>query len=125
MQDLCLTPDQLKCAQNLEVDLSKCSDKCEGMDVISYNQFETDTKIDRKLSMLLELHKQSGFDKNPKLTRYISKLSDQYDRYKETYNFPTKYKGSINFKKFQISFLNLIHFRTQFCLQTSLCKDKF
>ena len=50
--------------------------------------------------MVLELLGKSGFDKNPKLTRYISKLSDQYDRYKETYNFLTKNKGSINFKKF-------------------------
>ena len=94
--------------QNLEVDFSKCSDKCEGMDVISYDQVETDTKIDKKLSMVLELLGKSGFDKNPKLTRYISKLSDQYDRYKETYNFPTKYKGRINFKKY---IFNLIHFR--------------
>ena len=62
------------------------------MDIISYNQFEIDSNLNKFLS-------RSGFDKNPKMTRYISKLSDQYDRYKESYNFPTKYMGRNNFKQ--------------------------
>ena len=65
------------------------------MDIISYNQFEIDSNLNKFL-------RRSGFDKNPKLTRYISKLFDQYDRYKESYNFPTireKYKGEYLKKK--------------------------
>ena len=85
------------------------------MDIISYNQFEIDSYLNRLLI-------KSGFDKNAKLTRYISKITVQYDRYKESYNFPTKYKGRNNFKTL---FFNLNHFRIQFCLQTSLYKDKF
>ena len=69
------------------------------MDIISYNQFEIDSKMARSMSKLYKRFYKTAFDKNPKLTRYISKLSDQYDRYKETYNFPTKYKGRTNFKK--------------------------
>ena len=78
------------------------------MDIISYNQFEIDSKMARSMSKLYKRFYKTAFDKNPKLTRYISKLSDQYDRYKESYNFPTKYKGRTNFKK---SIFNLIYFR--------------
>ena len=63
------------------------------MDVISYDQFVIDSKIARSISKLYERFYDSAFDKNPSLTRYISKLSDKYNKYKETYNFPTKYKG--------------------------------
>ena len=63
------------------------------MDVISYDQFEIDSKMARSISKLYEILDQTAFDKNPSLTRYISKLSDRYNKYKETYNFPTKYKG--------------------------------
>ena len=64
------------------------------MDVISYNQIENDLKVSGKISTGFEqLHQKMHFDKNPSLTRYISKLSDQYNRYKGKYFFPTKYKG--------------------------------
>ena len=63
------------------------------MDVISYDQFEIDSKMSRSISKLYEILDKTAFDKNPSLTRYISKLSDRYNKYKETYNFPTKYKG--------------------------------
>ena len=46
------------------------------MDIISYNKEEAE-KV----------------QKNKKLRRYISKLSDQYNRYKETFKFPSKVKG--------------------------------
>ena len=84
MQDLCFTPDQLKCIQNSKVDFSKCSDKCEGMDVISYDKEEIDSEFIRKSK------------KNLQLTKYISKLSDQYNKYKGKYVFPSKYKGNYN-----------------------------
>ena len=51
------------------------------MDVISYAKEEIDSEFIRK------------FKKNPQLTKYISKLSDQYNEYKGKYVFPTKYKG--------------------------------
>ena len=64
------------------------------MDVISYNQVEIDLKVSGKIFKGYKLVDQKiHFDKNPTLTRYISKLSDEYIRYKETYSFPTKYKG--------------------------------
>ena len=64
------------------------------MDIISYNQVENDLKVSGKFSFKIEQEYQKvHFDKNPTLTRYISKLSDQYNRYKGKYVFPTKYKG--------------------------------
>ena len=56
------------------------------MDVISYDKEEIDSEFMKK------------FKKNPQLTKYISKLSDQYNGYKGKYIFPTKYKGMNNFK---------------------------
>ena len=64
------------------------------MDVISYNQIENDLKVSGKISTgYKQVDQKVHFDKNPTLTRYISKLSDQYNRYKGKYVFPTKYKG--------------------------------
>ena len=66
------------------------------MDVISYNQVEIDLKVSGKIFRGYELaYQKIHFDKNPTLTRYISKLSDQYNRYKGKYVFPTKHKGMI------------------------------
>ena len=70
------------------------------MDVISYNQVEIELKVSGKIFRGYELaYQKMHFDKNPSLTRYISKLSDQYNRYKEIFIFLTKYKGRTNFKK--------------------------
>ena len=80
--------------KNINIDFSKCSDKCEGMDIITYDQIEIDSKMARAFSKLYSKEFKSRFEKNPTLTRYISKLSDQYNKYKETYGFSTKYKGS-------------------------------
>ena len=66
------------------------------MDIISYSQFEIDSKIRINWNIFNNVFKYE-YDKNPRLTRYLSKLSDQYNRYKETYKFPTKYKGMNNF----------------------------
>ena len=78
----------MKCVQNLRVDFSTCPKECEGMDVISYDKEEIDSKLTKTLS-------KNGiqFNKNPKLKRHISKLSDEYNIYKEKYNFPKEYKG--------------------------------
>ena len=70
------------------------------MDVISYNEIEIDLEVSGKISLGYELlYQKIHFDKNPTLTRYISKLSDQYNKYTGSYNFPTKYKGRTKFKK--------------------------
>ena len=78
------------------------------MDVISYNQYEIDSKIERSISYLYERFYGREFNKNPTLTRYILKLSNEYNRYKEQYNFPIRYKGNYNWKntfnKFHIEF---------------------
>ena len=61
------------------------------MEVISYDREEIDSMLSKTLS-------KNGikFDKNPILTRQVSKLSDQYNRYKEKYNFTEEYKGIKN-----------------------------
>ena len=69
------------------IDFSICLAKCEGIDIISFNDKEVDSRRERKLSEL------SGFDKNPKLSRTIKKLTDQYNKYKGSFNFPTKFKS--------------------------------
>ena len=82
-EDLCITKEQLNCVNTVRVDYSECLKKCEGLDIISYNEFEVDSKLNRFVQ----------FDSNPKLSKYISKLSTLYNRYKGTYKFPTKLKG--------------------------------
>ena len=64
------------------------------MDIISYDKEELENRFTKRFSKLLvQRFNEPGFEKNPALTRYISKLSEQYNRYKETYKFPTKFKG--------------------------------
>ena len=77
----------------MKVDTSKCFKKCEGIDIVSYDKEEIESKLTRRFSTLLEELNKAGFDNNLKLTRRISKLSDQYNRYIETFNFSRKYKG--------------------------------
>ena len=64
--------------KSIKVDFSKCSVKCEGLDVLSYNEFIIDSKMTRSLSKLYKRFYHIKFDKNPILTKYLSKLSDQY-----------------------------------------------
>ena len=66
------------------------------MDIISYNKENIDSNIAKSISELYGLvaYRRSGFDINPTLTKYISKLSNQYNKYKETYNFPKEYEGT-------------------------------
>ena len=70
------------------------------MDVISYNKIEIDSEF---IAMFEEKFKKK-LKKNLLLTRYISKLSVQYNEYKGKYIFPTKYKGINDFKHQIISF---------------------
>ena len=82
-----------KCYKNLRVDFSKCFKKCEGMDIISYNKEELNSNLAMTVSKLHKERYNSEFFINPALTRYISKLRSQYDSFKGTYKFPSKYKG--------------------------------
>ena len=70
---MCQTFEQRKCTKEVKTEVetdSKCSYKCEGMNIISYNEFEINSK---------------------KLIKNISNLSEMYGRYKETYKkFPNK-----------------------------------
>ena len=83
--------DQLKCMKTLNVDFSQCYNRCEGMEIISYNQLEVDSMMAKTLSKLNQYLFNS---KKPTLTKHILKLSNQYNRYKETYDFPSKYNGN-------------------------------
>ena len=57
------------------------------MDIISYDKIDFDSMISRFIV---------AFDMNPKLTRYISELSYQYNTYKESYKkFPSKLKSTL------------------------------
>ena len=97
-QEICITTDQQMCVKNLKVDFSKCSYKCDGMDVISYDKIEINSEMARYLTQLSEtkimdyefFHK---FEANSKLNKKISSLSDQYNNYKTFPMFPTKLKG--------------------------------
>ena len=79
-KDLCLTPEQLQCVNKTKVDNSDCYIKCEGMDVISYNEYEVDSELTRQ--------------------RHILKLSRMYNEYKGSYEFTTEFKDKSH------SFLN-------------------
>ena len=65
----------------MTVDFSNCQYKCEGIDIISYTEFEVNPKWD---SFYPEVHS---------LNKNILKLSDQYNRFKEAYDFPSKFKS--------------------------------
>ena len=76
----------------MKVDDSNCLPKCDGIDVISYNEVtpEDNTKWAKRISIMSEITLESGFENDPELNAHISKLSDQYNKYKGKYVFPTK-----------------------------------
>ena len=69
----------MKCVKTIDVDSFQCASKCEGMDIISYNEYAVNYQI------------------KPKLTRYITQLSNYYNKYKESYNI-TKFPSSLKCK---------------------------
>ena len=71
------------------------------MDIISYNEFELETKL----------------SKNPRLARYIAKLSDQYNQYKGIYDYPTRFKSTFwctkivcNIKILEFEYMSKLHY---------------
>ena len=86
---------------NLIVDYSQCSKKCEGIVVISYDEYDINSFMNSYLSKLsnTEIFDTKFFPKfqpNLKWSQKMSDLSDQYSKYKEVFNFPTKLKGKIH-----------------------------
>ena len=80
------------------------------MDIISYNEYEIPSKLSKMVSPVYkELHK-SKFEKYQILTRYISKLSDQYNNYKEVNHSHTKSIQSF-FLKLKTSYYSTLDFK--------------
>ena len=79
------------------------------MDVISYDKDEVDSKLASQISVSFDkirfLRGKFDFVKNPTLDRQIIKLSDQYKKYKETYKFPTKFKGTKSSYVISVSYI--------------------
>ena len=92
------------CVSNVTIDSSRCPKNCEGMEIISYDQDEMDSKLLQLLSKLSVDRYKSKFEKDPIIAKKVSKLSDQYSSYKESYNFPTNMKSiSISTTHFYIT----------------------
>ena len=64
------------------------------MNVVSYNIQEMEPKWTKDLKGP-SIITNTRFLNNPKKTKMISKLSAQYNSFKKTYNFPTKYKSKL------------------------------
>ena len=81
--------------KNLKFDESNCLPKCDGIDVISYNEVtpEDNTKWAKRFSVISEITLGSNFENDPELNAYISKLSDQYSTYKGSFEWPTELKS--------------------------------
>ena len=69
--------------------------KCDGIDVISYNEVtpEDNTKLAKWVSKMSEVTLQSNFENDPQLNSIISKLSDQYNKYKGSFEWPSELKS--------------------------------
>ena len=89
IQQLCTTFKEINCMKNIEIDYSECSEKCQGLDIISFEKMKH-----LKWKRYINSKRDIEFDSNPELTRYISKLSDQYNQYKDSFkSFPLQHKS--------------------------------
>ena len=73
--------------------------KCEGVDIIGYTENDVDSDWNKIVL------KEWGYDSNPKTTRDLAILSEQYNKFKQVYEFPMTYKGNFFFIK--INFTNV------------------
>ena len=71
-----MTSEQLKCVENVEIDYSTCTNKCEGLEIIGYDELDVDSKWTRSLAKILKI------EKDPKLARNMELFSEQYRKYK-------------------------------------------
>ena len=67
---MCISDDQLDCVKKVKINKLNCLKNCNGMDIISYIEFDP----------------QHEFN-------LISKLSEEYSAFKGDYEFPSKFKG--------------------------------
>ena len=89
-----MTQNELKCTRSQNVKQTGCFKSCQGMNVVSYNIQEMEPKWIKDLKGP-SIITNTRFLNNPKKTKMISKLSAQYNSFKKTYNFPTKYKSKL------------------------------
>ena len=82
---------QLKCVRDVKIESSSCLNKCEGVEIIGY----TETDMDSDWNKIV--FKKWGYDSNPKNTRDLAILSEQYNKFKQVYEFPMTYKGNFFF----------------------------
>ena len=119
-----MTKDQINCAANIKVDTSGCPNKCEGMDIISYNEIELDSKLTRRITSLSLKNDLSRFQMDPNLDKSIIKLTKQYANYKNSYNFSSEFRSIqlllVNIKIYTITELS---FRIQVSVKAPLCQD--
>ena len=70
-----MNSEQLKCVENVEIDYSTCTNKCEGLEIIGYDELDVDSKWTRSLTKILKI------EKDPKLARNMELFSEQYRKY--------------------------------------------
>ena len=75
---LCSTPDQLYCAQNVELKYYECLPQCSGVWLMSYEKTE-----------------MNKYDRIKKLTDQIKDLTKQYWNFKGFYEFPKNLSNNI------------------------------
>ena len=62
-----MTSEQLLCVENIKVDYSMCTNKCEGLEIISYDELDVDSKWTRSLTKILKIEKDPKFARNMEL----------------------------------------------------------
>ena len=78
----------------------QCFKKCEGMDIVSYDEVELNSPVVKYLSKLSDINifDQKFFDifeANPEWTNHVAKLSEEYRKFTDGYEFPTKLKSKL------------------------------
>ena len=90
-----MTEEELKCTRTRRQEKHECLTNCQGMNIVSYNVQELEPKWTKNLKRPSSILK-TKFLNNPKQTKFILKLSDEYNKFKKSYNFPTKYNSKFN-----------------------------
>ena len=98
-KEICISEKQLNCVRHLRIESLSCLSKCEGVDIIGYTENDVDSDWNKIVL------KEWGYDSNLKTTRDLAILSEQYNKFKQVYEFPMTYKGNFFFIK--INFTNV------------------
>ena len=96
IQELCLNQEQKGCIKNISVDYFHCLPKCDGIDVISYNEIRILDNEDwmKQISQLTYMNLLSTYENDPQFKDFISKLSNQCKKYKDTKHLKLESKKS-------------------------------